>query len=109
MNFKEYQKKSRKTALYPNVNDNYIYPTLGLAGEAGEVAEKIKKVIRDKNGIINDGTREEIKKELGDVLWYVAQIATELGISLDEIAEKNIEKLYSRMERNKLNGEGDNR
>lgn len=109
MNFKEYQEKSRKTALYPNVGNNFIYPTLGLSGEAGEVAEKIKKVIRDKNNIINDETREMIKKELGDVLWYVSQLATELNLSLDDVAEKNIEKLYSRMERGMLKGSGDNR
>lgn len=109
MNFNEYQKESRKTALYPEVNNNFIYPTLGLAGEAGEVAEKIKKVIRDKNGIINDETRETIKKELGDVLWYVAQLATELGLSLDDVANGNIEKLFSRMDRGKLKGSGDNR
>jgi NTP pyrophosphatase (non-canonical NTP hydrolase) len=109
MNFKEYQEKSRKTAIYPNSGENYVYPTLGLSGEAGEVAEKIKKVIRDKKGIIDEETREEIKKELGDVLWYVSQIASELGLSLDEIGEKNIEKLYSRMERGKLSGSGDNR
>lgn len=109
MNFNEYQEKSRKTALYPDKDNNFIYPTLGLSGEAGEVAEKIKKVIRDKNGVIDDETREEIEKELGDVLWYVSQIATELGLSLDEIGEKNIEKLYSRMERGKLQGNGDNR
>ncbi|HPN54419.1 MAG TPA: nucleoside triphosphate pyrophosphohydrolase family protein [Candidatus Moranbacteria bacterium] len=109
MNFEEYQKKSRKTALYPNVGNNFIYPTLGLSGEAGEVAEKIKKVIRDKNGIIDDETKELIEKELGDVLWYVSQLATELNLSLDKIAEKNIEKLYSRLERGKIQGSGDNR
>lgn len=109
MNFDEYQEKSRKTALYPDKDNNFVYPTLGLSGEAGEVAEKIKKVIRDKGGIIDDETREAIKKELGDVLWYVSQLATELGLSVDEIAEKNIEKLYSRMERGKLQGNGDNR
>ncbi|HRZ95114.1 MAG TPA: nucleoside triphosphate pyrophosphohydrolase family protein [Candidatus Moranbacteria bacterium] len=109
MNFKEYQKKSRITAKYPNAGNNYIYPTLGLAGESGEVAEKIKKVIRDKNGIIDEETREMIKKELGDVLWYVSQIASELSLTLDDIAEHNIEKLYSRMERGKLGGSGDRR
>lgn len=109
MDFKEYQEKSKKTALYPNVGDNFIYPTLGLSGEAGEVAEKIKKVIRDKNGIIDEETKELIKKELGDVLWYVSQLATELSLSLDDVAEKNIKKLASRMERGKLHGDGDNR
>jgi NTP pyrophosphatase (non-canonical NTP hydrolase) len=109
MDFKEYQEKSRKTALYPNKDNNFVYPTLGLAGEAGEVSEKIKKVIRDKGGVIDDETRELIKKELGDVLWYVSQLATELELSLDDVAEHNIEKLYSRMERNVLHGDGDNR
>ncbi len=109
MNFEEYQKKSRKTAIYPNKGNNFIYPVLGLVGESGEVAEKIKKVIRDYNGVLNKKQRQEIKKELGDVLWYVAQIATELNLSLDEIAVFNIKKLKSRKKRNKLHGSGDNR
>ena len=109
MDFKEYQEEAKKTALYPNIGNNFIYPTLGLAGEAGEVAEKIKKVIRDKEGVVDDTTREEIRKELGDVLWYISQIANELKIPLDEVAEFNIEKLKDRMERGKLHGSGDNR
>ena len=109
MDFQEYQKQSRKTAIYPEAGNNFVYPTLGLAGESGEVAEKIKKVIRDKGGIIDDETRESIKKELGDVLWYVAQIATELDLSLEDIASSNIEKLLSRLDRDKLKGDGDNR
>jgi NTP pyrophosphatase (non-canonical NTP hydrolase) len=109
MNFKEYQEKSRKTAIYPNADNNFVYPTLGLAGEAGEVAEKIKKVIRDKKGVIDNRKKKEIEKELGDVLWYVSQLASELGLSLEEVAKKNIEKLYSRMDRGKLKGDGDNR
>jgi NTP pyrophosphatase (non-canonical NTP hydrolase) len=109
MNFDEYQKSSRETALYPDKDNNFIYPTLGLAGEAGEVAEKIKKVLRDKKGIMDQPTKEEIEKELGDVLWYVAQIATELGLSLEKIADKNITKLFSRKERGVLHGNGDNR
>lgn len=109
MNFSEYQKKSRETALYPNKDNNFIYPTLGLNGEAGEVAEKIKKVLRDKNGIIDEQTKQELAKELGDVLWYLANLATELKLDLNEIAEKNIEKLFSRKDRGVLNGDGDNR
>ncbi len=109
MNFEEYQKKSRITVKYPRAGKNFVYPTLGLAGEAGEVAEKIKKVIRDKNGIIDPETKKAIKKELGDVLWYVSQLATELNASLNEIAENNIKKLCDRLERGKLNGEGDDR
>lgn len=109
MTFEEYQKESRKTAIYPDKDNNFIYPTLGLSGEAGEIAEKIKKVLRDKKGIVDEETKGEISKELGDVLWYVAQIATELKLSLDKVVLKNIEKLNSRKERGKLQGSGDNR
>ena len=109
MNFEEYQKKSRETAIYPNKDDNFIYPVLGLVGESGEVAEKIKKVLRDNNGVIDEERKKEISKELGDVLWYLAQIATELNLSLDIVAKTNIEKLQSRKKRNKLHGSGDNR
>ncbi len=109
MTFEEYQKESRKTAVYPNAGKNFIYPTLGLAGESGEVAEKIKKVLRDKNGAIDDATKQEISKELGDVLWYVAQIGSELGLSLENVAAENIKKLFSRKDRGVLKGSGDNR
>ncbi len=109
MNFNEYQQKARQTAIYPNKDNNFIYPTLGLVGEAGEVAEKIKKVIRDNNGIITQEKKEEIKKELGDVLWYIANLAHELNIDLEDVAGSNIEKLFSRMERDKVHGDGDNR
>jgi NTP pyrophosphatase (non-canonical NTP hydrolase) len=106
MTFDEYQKESRKTAKYPNIGSNFVYPTLGLAGE---VAEKIKKVLRDKGGVIDEATRREIRKELGDVLWYLTQIGAELGMTLEDIANENIKKLSSRLERGKLNGSGDNR
>jgi len=109
MTFETYQKESRKTALYPNVDGNIIYPTLGLCGEAGEVAEKIKKVLRDKNGAVDEETRLAIKKELGDVLWYASQLASELGLSLDDVAQHNLEKLFSRKQRGVLGGDGDNR
>lgn len=109
MTFEQYQKQSRETALYPNVGNNFIYPTLGLVGEAGEVAEKIKKVLRDNDGIITKEKKQEIQKELGDVLWYVSQVASELGLSLEEVASLNIEKLFSRKERDMLHGDGDNR
>jgi NTP pyrophosphatase (non-canonical NTP hydrolase) len=109
MDFKEYQDKSRETALYPNLGKNFIYPTLGLVGEAGEIAEKIKKVLRDNKGEINDERRDNIKKELGDVLWYLSQLGTELGLSLNDIAETNISKLQSRKERGVIGGDGDNR
>jgi NTP pyrophosphatase (non-canonical NTP hydrolase) len=109
MNFEEYQKETRKTAIYPNKDKNFVYPTLGIAGESGEIAEKVKKIYRDKDGIFGEEDREELAKELGDILWYVANLATELGISLDKIALKNIEKITSRMKRDQLHGNGDNR
>ncbi|MHC4607813.1 MAG: nucleoside triphosphate pyrophosphohydrolase family protein [Planctomycetota bacterium] len=109
MTFDEYQKRSRKTAIYPDSGRNFVYPTLGLAGEAGEVSEKIKKVLRDRKGDVDDDTRRTISKELGDVLWYVSQLASELNLSLETIASENIEKLYSRMDRGRLSGEGDDR
>ncbi len=109
MTFEEYQKKSKTTAIYPNQGNNFTYTVLGLVGEAGEVAEKLKKIIRDDGGNITDDKREEIKKELGDVLWYLAQASTELGLSLDDIASANIEKLFSRKSRGVLSGSGDNR
>jgi len=109
MTFEEYQKKSRNTAIYPKLGSNFIYPVLGLVGESGEVAEKIKKVLREEQGIITSEKKEEIKRELGDVLWYLSQIAAELDLSLDDIAQTNIEKLQSRKLRGKLCGSGDNR
>ncbi len=109
MDFKTYQEKSRRTAGYPAIGHALIYPTLGLVNEAGEVAGKIKKVFRDKDGQINEETRQALKAELGDVLWYLAQVCTELELSLEEVAEGNIAKLYDRLERGVIRGEGDNR
>jgi NTP pyrophosphatase (non-canonical NTP hydrolase) len=109
MNFSDYQTKSRKTARYPVIGHGVIYPTLGLTNEAGEVAGKVKKIFRDKGGLIGAEEREALKSELGDVLWYLAQVCTELEIPLDEVAEANIEKLFSRLERGKIGGEGDDR
>lgn len=109
MDFDQYQKKAGETAIYPNVGNNFVYPTLGLAGEAGEVAEKVKKILRDENGELTEEKKEELKKELGDILWYVAQLSTELGLLLSEVVNKNIEKLASRQKRNKLHGSGDER
>ena len=105
MDFEEYQKESRKTAIYPN-KYMMIYPALGLAGESGEVCEKIKKWIR--GDYIPDYT-ESLKMEIGDVLWYIANLASDLNLSLEDIAKKNIEKLQDRLNRNVLKGEGDNR
>jgi len=109
MTFKEYQEEARKTAIYPNLGSNFIYPTLGLVGEAGEVAEKIKKVIRDSNSVVSEEKKQELIKELGDVLWYIANLSFELNLSMEDVALKNLEKLKSRQERNELHGSGDNR
>jgi NTP pyrophosphatase (non-canonical NTP hydrolase) len=109
MNFSDYQKCSRVTAKYPVIGHPVIYPTLGLTNEAGEVAGKIKKVFRDKGGEISVETREALKSELGDVLWYIAQVCTELEIPLEEVAEANLAKLLDRQQRDKIRGDGDNR
>ena len=109
MDFKTYQKKARETAQYPNLGSNNIYPTLGLVGEAGEVAEKVKKVIRDKNGVFDKDSKDAIKLELGDVLWYISQLSSELGYELEEVANANLQKLNSRKSRGKIQGSGDNR
>jgi NTP pyrophosphatase (non-canonical NTP hydrolase) len=107
--YSDYQKESRKTWRLVKVEGPLAYPTLGLVNEAGEVAGKVKKIYRDKNGIITPEDKEALKAELGDVLWYFTQICTELGLTLEEVAEANLEKLFSRLERNKLGGEGDDR
>ncbi len=109
MDLNEYQVKARMTAFYPNVGSNPIYPTLGLSGEAGEVAEKVKKVLRDKQGRFDSAAKEAIRLELGDVLWYVAQLSSELGFDMEEIASANLDKLSSRSNRGKISGDGDNR
>ncbi len=109
MDLNQYQDKSRETARYPNLGNNAIYPTLGLAGEAGEVADKVKKVLRDKQGQFDHDSREAIKLELGDVLWYISQLSSELGYELEHVAIANIEKLTSRASRNCITGDGDNR
>ena len=109
MDFKTYQRKARLTAQYPNLGSNNIYPTLGLVGEAGEVAEKVKKVIRDKKGIFDDESKKEIKKELGDVLWYLSNLCTEFDFDLEDVAKQNLEKLKLRASRGKISGSGDNR
>jgi NTP pyrophosphatase (non-canonical NTP hydrolase) len=109
MRFSEYQERSRATAVYPNAGDNIVYPALGLCGEAGETAEKVKKAMRDDGGTLTEERREAIAAELGDVLWYAAQVATEAGLDLELIAEANLEKLASRQRRSVLQGSGDDR
>lgn len=109
MRLSEYQERSRATAVYPQAGNNLLYPTLGLCGEAGEVAEKIKKMVRDDGGVLSDERRAALAKELGDVMWYLAQLATEAGLDLEAIAEANLEKLLSRQQRSVLAGSGDDR
>jgi len=108
MELSEYQRVSRRTAGYPR-SARLAYPALGLAGEAGEVAEHVKKAIRDDGGDVSQKRREAMAKELGDVLWYVSQIATELGLDLDVVAQTNLDKLLSRQQRGVLSGDGDDR
>ena len=108
MNFEDYQTQASKTAVY-NDADIIIYPSLGLLSEAGEVAGKIKKVLRDKNGMFSPDDRAEISKEVGDTLWYIASLCTDLGIGMETVAQQNLDKLNSRMARGVLGGSGDNR
>ncbi len=96
MNFEEYQTEASQTALYPRRLNNLEYPTLGLAGEAGEVANIVKKIQRDHGGVINDEIRLKLQDELGDVLWYISACADELGLTLTEIAAYNVNKLSKR-------------
>ena len=106
MNLDEYQERAGETAIYP---DGLNYPILGLAGEAGELCNKYKKILRDKGGEADINDMDELAKELGDVLWYVAQIATELDTDLEIVARRNLMKLEDRQNRGVLGGSGDNR
>ena len=108
MELNDFQKKALETAQYP-LGQRIIYPTLGLCGEAGEVSEKVKKVLRDNNEEFTDDKKLEIAKELGDVLWYVATLSNDLGFTLEEIGVMNNEKIASRKKRGVINGNGDNR
>lgn len=108
MTLNEYQEKASRTAIYGSGNA-VNYPILGLAGEAGELANKYKKVLRDDNGILHPDKREALAAELGDVLWYVAAIARDLGADLDDVAQQNLDKLYDRKARGVISGSGDTR
>jgi len=110
MDFNAYQRESASTAIYPGQGEvmGLAYVGLGL-GESGEVQGKIKKVIRDDGGVLSDEKRAAIAKELGDMLWYVSQTATEIGVSLDDVAEDNLDKLADRRQRGVLGGSGDER
>lgn len=105
----EYQEEARKTAIYPNVGENLQYVVLGLCGEGGEIANKVKKIARDSDGVMSDEVKKQIFKELGDTLWYLSNICDEVGLSLEDVANNNILKLRSRQKRGKLKGSGDDR
>lgn len=108
LDFSTYQKTAMTTAVYPGRGEgNFTYPALGLAGETGEVCEKLKKVIRDNGGVVSDDRRALIAKELGDVLWYIAALSTELNLSMEEIAAGNLAKLAARKAEGKIHGSGD--
>ncbi len=114
MTFEEYQKVAKTTDLsgstsHAITSPHFFNKLLGLVGETGEIAEKFKKIYRDKNCEFDAESKAEMEKELGDVLWYVSVICSYLGISLDDVASNNIEKLLSRKNRGTLHGNGDNR
>lgn len=104
----EYQDKAIETSIY-GVGYEIVYPTLGLTGESGEVADKVKKILRDNNGEFTDEKKLEIAKEIGDVCWYIAALCRDLGFTMDEVCQMNLDKLASRKSRNKISGSGDDR
>jgi NTP pyrophosphatase (non-canonical NTP hydrolase) len=111
--FEVYQLNTAKTAVYPDAGEGTLiavnYATIGLSNEAGEVLGKVKKAWRDDDMQVTEARKEAILDELGDVLWYMARVADELGVSLQQVADKNLEKLFGRLERGTLQGSGDNR
>lgn len=113
MNFDEYQEKTALTDVGTSaqdcINPGWLYYVLGIAGEAGEFAEKIKKLFRDKKGVIDEEFIQQVKKEQGDILWYMGRFNSHMGISFNDVAEENLRKLLSRMERGTLHGDGDDR
>lgn len=114
MNFDDYQRGTAATAIYPGAGDPYnitglAYVALGLAGEAGEISNKVKKILRDSNGTITDEHRQQLAAEVGDVAWYLAQLCTQLDVWLGHVCTKNLEKLADRKERGVLGGSGDSR
>lgn len=108
MTLNEYQFEANTTAIYPE-SAALTYPTLGLAGEAGEICNKVKKIIRDEGGALSEDKKQALVDELGDVMWYVAAIAKDLKVALDDVARRNLDKLASRKQRGTLGGSGDNR
>jgi NTP pyrophosphatase (non-canonical NTP hydrolase) len=109
LTFSEYHAQSQRRAIYPNVGSNVFYPVLGICGEAGELAEKLKKCLRDKDGEIGPEDKRLMIKELGDVLWYISAVARELGTDLEDVARASLEKVNGRHDRGTLHGSGDDR
>jgi NTP pyrophosphatase (non-canonical NTP hydrolase) len=109
LDFAEYQRRVARTGGAVDVNHPIVYPTLGLTNEAGEVAGKVKKIFRDRDGVVTDDDRASLTLELGDVLWYLAELCTQLGVSLDDVATANLRKLEDRTLRGTLSGDGDYR
>ena len=110
MNFNDYQKQALTTVISEgNEFNDLLHWVLGVNGEAGEIAEKVKKIIRDKGGKVSEDDKKELAKEIGDVLWYLAVFANHLGIEFDDIADANLKKLADRKKRGMLGGSGDNR
>lgn len=109
LSFEEYERRSQARAIYPDVGNNIFYPVLGVCGEAGELAEKLKKVLRDAGGFYDDEDVRLMVKEVGDVLWYLAAVCRELGVTLEEAALANLEKVDGRHDRGTLHGSGDDR
>lgn len=109
MDFDDYQKKSTHSIVLPELIYDLKYLGLALAGETGEVAEKIKKLFRDAGGKLDESKKTDLIKEMGDILWYLARMADSLKIPLSQVAEMNLEKIKSRVDRQKIHGSGDNR
>ncbi len=102
MTFNDYQAKSKATVIYPNPGKNFVYPAFGVAGEAGEIADVVKRIVRDKQGVFDGVDREMMKNEIGDLLWYASQLASEFGLDFDNIAANNLNKLNKRQQDGKL-------
>lgn len=109
LDFNAYQQAAARTGALIATDHPIVYPTLGLANEAGEVAGKVKKIFRDRQGVITDADREALILELGDVLWYLSELCTRLGVRLEDVAERNVAKLADRAARGVIRGDGDDR
>ena len=109
LRFGAYQQAAARTSAVVATDHPIVYPALGLANEAGEVAGKVKKIVRDRRGHISDADRDALALELGDVLWYLSEMCTRLGIRLEDVAARNIAKLDDRAARGVLSGDGDQR